>query len=355
MSIATKNKPATNPKAAKSSLAPVVKPLVSGLGLAGIGDLAGLLDAPAPRAGGPIDLSIDLIDEDPDQPRKEFDPVSLAEMAETIKARRVKTPISVRPNPDAEGRYLINHGARRYRASILAGKDTIPAFVDSDYTKADQVIENIQRDGLTPREIADYIGGELAKGVKKIAIAKGIGKSAAFVSQHVTLLDLPEPIADVFNSGRVSDVTVVNELVKAHAANAQEVAGWLAEDGQEITRGSVKLLREYLDDKASGVSGPTDQDAGGASSSKAQTEGKAPQQDEDRSQDSATKGKSEKEKDPETFKKAIVQVQHDGRPGRLILNRRPPADGFAWIKYEDDGHEFEAQLADVRLVAVLEG
>src|SRR4051812_12362920 len=74
------------------------------------------LDVPAPPAtnAGPIALALDLIDEDPNQPRKLFDLASLAEMAETIRIRGVKTPISVRPNPQAKGRYLINHGARRY-------------------------------------------------------------------------------------------------------------------------------------------------------------------------------------------------------------------------------------------------
>ena len=48
-------------------------------------------------------------------------------------------------------------------------------------------------------------------------------------------------------------------------------------------------------------------------------------------------------------------MEHDGRPARLILNRRPPAEGYAWLKYEDDGQEFEADLAKVQLVALLEG
>ena len=57
----------------------------------------------------------------------------------------------------------------------------------------------------------------------------------------------------------------------------------------------------------------------------------------------------------EKLKKAIIQVEHDGRPARLILTRRPPAEGYAWMKYEDDGAEFEASLSDVTLVALLEG
>jgi hypothetical protein len=53
--------------------------------------------------------------------------------------------------------------------------------------------------------------------------------------------------------------------------------------------------------------------------------------------------------------KTIVQVKHDDRPARLILNRRPPAPGWAWLRYEDDGNEFEADLVKVQLVAVTEG
>ncbi|HQV16563.1 MAG TPA: transcriptional repressor KorB C-terminal beta-barrel domain-containing protein, partial [Denitromonas sp.] len=62
-----------------------------------------------------------------------------------------------------------------------------------------------------------------------------------------------------------------------------------------------------------------------------------------------------KEVDPDKLRRAIVHVQHDGRPARLILNRRPPVEGHAWLKYEDDGHEFAADLAQVQLVALLEG
>lgn len=326
------------------------KPQASGLGLDGLGDLSSLLnEQPAANAGsaGPQELPIDLIDEDPHQPRTADNPgfsaESLGELAETIKTRGVKSPISVRENPDAEGRYIINHGARRYRASKLAAKATIPAFIDNDYNEADQVIENLQRNELTAREIADFIGRELAKGKKKSEIAKEIGKSPAFVTQHVTLLDLPEPIAQAFNSGRAKDVTVINELVTAYKKNPEEVGAWLADESQELTRGSVKLLREFLEDKRS-HEGERDPNTVDAFTGKTDSEyGDA-------------KGKKEaKEPDPDKLKKAIIQVKHDDRPARLILNRRPPAEGWAWLKYEDDGHEFEADLATVQLVALLEG
>jgi ParB family transcriptional regulator, chromosome partitioning protein len=198
---------------------------------------------------GILELKLSQIDEDPHQPRVEFNSVTLQELADTINTRGIKTPISVRPHPEKKNRFIINHGARRFRASKMAGKKTIPAYIDTDYTLADQVIENLQRDNLTPREIADYIGRELSLGTRKIDIAKKIGKSQAFVSQHVTLLDLPEKISALFTSGKVQDVTIINELVKAYKKDPEEVESWLDDEVLDITRHSIKLLRGYLKDK----------------------------------------------------------------------------------------------------------
>ena len=305
------------------------------------------------RVARPLELPLDLIDEDPQQPRTAhnpgFSPRSIAEIGQTIQSRGVKSPISVRENPEAQGRYIINHGARRYRGSKWAGKTAIPAFIDNDYNHADQVVENLQRNELTPREIADFIGRELATGKKKSDIAREIGKSPAFVTQHVTLLDLPDPIARAFTTGRANDVTVVNELVTAYRKNPQEVGAWLTDDSQELTRRSIKLLREFLEDK------------------RRQRDEDAPEWETDEALASRTPAEADagghreewksarNEAGADKLRKAVIQVEHDGRTARLILNRRPPAAGWAWLRYEDDGMAFEADLAQVKLVALIEG
>jgi ParB family chromosome partitioning protein len=314
-------------------------------------DVQATLTVPvAANRGGPLELEMNLIDEDPKQPRTEDNPgfsnESLVELAASIRLRNVKTPISVRDNPDSPGRFIINHGARRFRGSRRAGKTTIPGFIDNDYNEADQVIENLQRNELTAREIADYIGRELAKGIKKGEIARTISKSPAFVTQHVTLLDLPEPIAQAFNSGRVRDVTVVNELVTAFKKKPDEVSIWLGNESQEISRGAVKLLREFLDDKVERER--SGDEAGEVAGDGEGDSDDAPDVDDARQEDW-------KPDHSEKLKKAVVQVQHNRRSARLILNRRPPAVGFAWLKYEDDGEEVEADLAKVKLLALLEG
>jgi ParB family chromosome partitioning protein len=298
--------------------------------------------AASPRYGGPLALSLSLIDEDPHQPRTDDNPgfssQSIAELATTIELRGVKSPISVRDNPSRPGRYLINHGARRFRASKVAGKTTIPAFVDNDYNEVDQVIENLQRNELTAREIADYIGRELAKGIRQHEIARSIGKSPAFVTQHIALLDLPEPIALAFNSGRAKDVTLVNELVTAFKKNPREVTDWLEDnDGQDITRSAVKLLRAFLEEKRYQTHVFSDM---GMNSTDADVPA----------------GEDSKPAAPphtQRLGRAVLQVRHQRRTAQLLWHRRPVEKGFAWLKYEDTGEEVQAPLAEVKLVALL--
>ena len=111
--------------------------------------------------------------------------------------------------------------------------------------------------------------------------------------------------------------------------------------GVEIMMITSRETRRWVIPKGNRMAGKTDAEAG---------DGEQGPQDDD------AKGKKEpKEADPDKLKKAIIQVKHDDRPARLILNRRPPAEGWAWLKYEDDGQEFEADLGTVQLVALLEG
>ena len=295
-----------------------------------------------PGLGGPLTLPLRMIDEDPHQPRTDDNPgfsaQSIEELAATIALRGVKSPISVRDHPTQPGRYMINHGARRFRASKVAGKTTIPAFVDNDYNEVDQVIENLQRNQLTAREIADYIGRELAKGMRQNEIAKSIGKSPSFVTQHITLLDLPEPIAQAFNAGRAKDVTVVNELVTAFKKNPREVTEWLEDNnGQDITRSAVKLLREFLEEKRYQTQAFSDMTLG------------SDKPDLPAEEDNS----AEAQRLPDRLGRAVLQVRHHRRLAQLLWHRRPVEKGFAWLKYEDTGEETEAPLAEVKLVALL--
>lgn len=324
-----------------------------GLGLEGIGNLADLLA----NKQGPMEIPLELIDEDPNQPRQVFDQDKLEELAVTIKTRGIKTPISVR-NSEKEGRFIVNHGARRLRASKIAGKSTIPGFLDNDYNAEDQLIENIQRDNLTPREVAEFISKRLKAGMKKNEIAKTIGKSPAYITQHVNLLDLPDPIAKAFNAGRSLDVTVIQELVTAYKTNPEEVVQWLADESQEINRSSVRMLREYIAELAQNEGRETSASQEGQEPGQPQEGQGSGSTEEPEPKDKPAAQKKEKDTqggDPDKLKKAIVQIEVFGRAGQLVLNKRPSGHGQAWIKYEDDGEEVEISLEQVKIVAIIEG
>ena len=290
--------------------------------------------------GRPLALQLDHIDEDPEQPRSAANPGftahSLAELAASIRLRGVKTPISVRHHPDRPGRYIINHGARRYRASRLAQLVTIPGFIDDDYSATDQVVENLQRNELTAREIANYIGRELSKGLKRRQIASNISKSPAFVTQHAALLDLPEPVALAFNQGRVRDVTTVNELVTAYKAHPDAVSAWLGEGEPEITRRTVKLLRAFLGEKFGQEEPP------------AVEEVSADRVTQEAVDVAAAHGATGHRR----WRCSGVVVMHQQHECILLLGRRPGGEGRAWIRQED-GVEVEIALAEVRPLRLL--
>jgi ParB family transcriptional regulator, chromosome partitioning protein len=101
-------------------------------------------------------------DGNPEQPRREFDANALQGLSETIRERGVRQPIPVRPNLQASGRWVLNFGARRLCASKLAGLESIPAFIDTTADSDDQVIENEQREGPRPLELALLVQKRLA-------------------------------------------------------------------------------------------------------------------------------------------------------------------------------------------------
>ena len=86
----------------------------------GVSAAVAITPVAAVHDGQPRQLPIGDIDEDPAQPRSEFEPQALQQLAETIAQRGVRQPISVRPHPEQAGRWMLNFGARRLRASTLA-------------------------------------------------------------------------------------------------------------------------------------------------------------------------------------------------------------------------------------------
>ena len=205
-----------------------------------------LLNAPAIlTAGAPLQLPLDLIDEDPDQPRKDFDAVPLAELTDSVKARGVLQAISVRRHPLTPDRWMVNFGARRLRASRLAGKPTIPAYVDNAMDSYDQVIENEQRENLSPLELALFVQKKLLSGTRASEIARTLGKSRGYLTFIGALIDPPAWLLDLYRSGRCRGISELYELRKLHESQPEAVAQWI-EGRAHVSRADVQVFKERL-------------------------------------------------------------------------------------------------------------
>lgn len=151
------------------------------------------------------EIDIKLIDVNPNQPRKNFEPTALKELSDSIKLHGVIQPIIV--NKTGE-RYIIVAGERRFRASKLAGLKTIPAIV-KNYTeqqvKEVSLLENIQREDLNPVEVANAMR-ELLEiyGWTQDVVADRLGKSRSAVANTLRLLTLQPEVLALIESGKLS-------------------------------------------------------------------------------------------------------------------------------------------------------
>lgn len=328
-------------------------------------DLSALEDKPLPAGvdsnGKPLELALSDIEEDPNQPRIEFSPEAMAEMTASIQARGVRQPVSVRHHPTQPGKWMLNFGARRFRGSLAAGKETIPAFVDDTSEDFDQVIENEQRDNLKPMELAVFIQRKLDGGVKKAEIARKLGKAAAVITEHLALISPPACIEDIYRDGRCTSPKTLYELRGLHEKHPEVVEAWCAAV-DDVTRKAVAELAAELrgDKKASPSPAPaktSEQEQSTAAGELSNTEPESLGHDEDTTgsegDDSSVttlpyhnpnneKGTKEPAlPDPNKIKKPLLLVEYDGRAAMVLLNRRPSTPGLLWIRYEDNGGDEE--------------
>ncbi len=154
-----------------------------------------------------INLSIDDIIPNRFQPREVFKDQALDELALSIKEHGVIQPIIVRPI--VNNKYEIIAGERRYKASTIAGKTTIPAIVrnlDDKETSKQALLENIQRQDLTPIEEARTYQTILSlDNITQEELAKTMGKSQSAISNKLRLLTLPEEVQEALLNSEISE------------------------------------------------------------------------------------------------------------------------------------------------------
>ena len=151
------------------------------------------------------ELELSDIRPNPYQPRKHFDDKSLKELSDSIKENGVFQPIIVRKSVNG---YEIIAGERRYRASKLAKKTTIPAIIrkfDESQMMEVAVLENLQREDLTPLEEAQaYEMLQKNLGLTQEEVSKRMGKSRPYIANYLRLLTLPSKTKRLLQHGELS-------------------------------------------------------------------------------------------------------------------------------------------------------
>ena len=196
------------------------------------------------------EVSIDLIEANPNQPRREFNEESLQELADSIAEIGIVQPITLRKQTN--GRYQIVAGERRWRASMRAGLKSMPAYiisVDEEHLMEMALVENIQRQDLNAIEIAlAYQHLVEQYGLTQEKLAEKVGKKRATVANFLRLLRLPAPVQMGLRNG-VIDTGHARTLLALEDPKQQiRVFNEIVQKGM-----SVRMVEEYVKSLNNGI------------------------------------------------------------------------------------------------------
>ncbi len=161
------------------------------------------------NAAGPNatdEISVDLIERNPFQPRKDFEKESINELAESMMTHGILQPLLVRPH---NGGYQLIAGERRWLAAKEAGIESVPCRVleleDKNVCEV-ALVENVQRKDLGDLEKAQAFQDYLDRfGGTPADLAKQLGMNRSTVANFIRLLGLPDPVKKALNAGRISN------------------------------------------------------------------------------------------------------------------------------------------------------
>ena len=163
-----------------------------------------------PKAAKPMaaagEIAVEFISPNPKQPRRHFDEEALEELADSVRVLGVIQPVTVKP--EADGRYTIISGERRWRAAQMAGLETVPVYVreaDDQTLHEMALVENIQRQDLNAMEVAFSLQRLMEEcALTQDRLSERVGKKRSTIANYLRLLRLPDEVQLAVKEGFIS-------------------------------------------------------------------------------------------------------------------------------------------------------
>lgn len=194
-----------------------------------------------------IDLPLDRIEPNPDQPRAAIEPAALESLAASLRASGVLQPVVVAP-ARADGVHQLIAGERRWRAARLAGLERVPAIVrevDARERLEFALVENLVREDLTPIDVAQACACLIEDFSQSHgALAERLGRSRPAISNLVRLLELPEPVQEMISSGTLTEGHGRAILMADGPARRQRLAERVVAEGLSVRATEAAARRE---------------------------------------------------------------------------------------------------------------
>lgn len=194
---------------------------------------------------GVVEININDIEPNVNQPRQVFDKDKLDDLAQSIRLYGIVQPLIVKNEDNV---YKIIAGERRWRAARLAGLKTVPCIV-RDYTNAEMMqvalIENLQRQDLNPIEEAEAFDKLINEhGITQENLAVIVGKSRPAITNSLRLLNLPDKVKDMVISGQISSGHARALLALKEKGDIEKIADLIVE--KELSVRQVESLVNKL-------------------------------------------------------------------------------------------------------------
>jgi ParB family chromosome partitioning protein len=194
-----------------------------------------------------IHVSPSQIVPNPRQPRRDFAPEELNDLADSIREHGVLQPLTV--TDKGNGQYELIAGERRLRASTMAGLEKVPVVIReaTDREKLElAIIENVQRSDLNPVEEALAYKALMEDfGLTQDDMAARVGKSRPFITNALRLLDLPDDIIDAIKDGRISKSAGRTLLAEGNVARQRDLFERMLKGGVSI-REAERVVRAHV-------------------------------------------------------------------------------------------------------------